>query len=295
MIAFNQRYSFSEILESMKVLADTFSEISVFRIIGTSHDDRPIPMVRIGLGMDTLICTAGIHGRESINPVLLLRMIEEYGTAFRNRERMEGLDVFSILKEYSICFVPVANPDGYEIACYGYQSVRNPLLRRMCRSHHLPFEDWKYNARGVDINRNFPCKSYVPGQLLEYPASERETAALMRLYQLYETAAYIDFHSRGNVIYYYRHALSHTYNQRCRRLAKELCKISGYALGKKEEEYTAGHIGGNSVHFYSELLQKPALTIETVNDNASFPLLPEYQEETYARICILPLLLLQEL
>ena len=74
------------------------------------------------------------------------------------------------------------------------------------------------SARGVDINRNFPCKSYIQQQLQEYPASEQETQTLMRLFQDYETLAYLDFHSRGNVIYYYRQAMPYTcllYTSRC--------------------------------------------------------------------------------
>lgn len=220
MIALNQRYSYQDIFASMQILSEKFPEFTICRIIGQSHDDRQIPMMRVGLGMETLICTAGVHGRESINPVLLLRMMEEYCTAYKEYDRIDGIEVFPLLNRYSICFVPLVNPDGYEIALHGYGIIQNPLLRRMCRRRNINYQDWKYNARGVDINRNFPCKSYIQQQLQEYPASEQETQTLMRLFQDYETLAYLDFHSRGNVIYYYRQAMPYTYNIRCRHLAK---------------------------------------------------------------------------
>ena len=218
MIALNQRYSYQDIFASMQILSEKFPEFTICRIIGQSHDDRQIPMMRVGLGMETLICTAGVHGRESINPVLLLRMMEEYCTAYKEYDRIDGIEVFPLLNRYSICFVPLVNPDGYEIALHGYGIIQNPLLRRMCRRRNINYQDWKYNARGVDINRNFPCKSYIQQQLQEYPASEQETQTLMRLFQDYETLAYLDFHSRGNVIYYYRQAMPYTcllYTSRC--------------------------------------------------------------------------------
>ena len=37
---------------------------------------------------------------------------------------------------------------------------------------NIPHEDWKYNARGVDINRNFPSRSYVQQRPNEMPLSE---------------------------------------------------------------------------------------------------------------------------
>ena len=156
MIALNQRYSYQDIFASMQILSEKFPEFTICRIIGQSHDDRQIPMMRVGLGMETLICTAGVHGRESINPVLLLRMMEEYCTAYKEYDRIDGIEVFPLLNRYSICFVPLVNPDGYEIALHGYGIIQNPLLRRMCRRRNINYQDWKYNARGVDINRNFP-------------------------------------------------------------------------------------------------------------------------------------------
>ena len=39
--------------------------------------------MRVGLGKKTLVLTAGIHGRESVNPVLLVKMLEDYCQAFR--------------------------------------------------------------------------------------------------------------------------------------------------------------------------------------------------------------------
>lgn len=295
MIALNQRYSYQDIFSSLQVLSAEFPEFTVCRIVGESHDERHIPMLRLGLGQKTLVCTAGLHGRESVNPVLLLRMIEEYAAAFAGRGEIAGISAEGLLTQYSICFLPLLNPDGYEIALHGYEIVQNPLLRRLCRQKNINAQDWKYNARGVDINRNFPSRSYIQQQLREYPGSEQETQALMRIFRDYETVGYLDFHSRGNIIYYYRQAMPYTYNLRSRRLAKHLQKASGYALGKREEEFMSSLNGGNSVHFYSETTGNPAITIETVEGDAAFPMAVAYQKDAYQRVRALPLVFLERL
>ena len=82
------------------------------------------------------------------------------------------------------------------------------------------------------------------------------------------------------------------YNQRNHKLARYLQKLSDYSLGKREEEYLSHLNGGRPVNYFSEFLGKPAITVETVEEDASYPLDPSYQEKTYREICARPLELL---
>jgi len=289
MIDLAQRHSYEEICGELKLLADNYSEFVIFRVIGKSQDEREIPMIRVGTGMKTLILSAGIHGHESVNPVLLLRMAEEYCEAFWNASGIEKYKVEELFNEYSICFIPLLNPDGYEIALKGFEIIHNPVLRHLCRMKKISPGNWRYNARGVDIGRNFPCKSYVQQQISEFPASEAETRALIQVFQDYDTIGYVDFHSRGKIIYYYRNAMPHSYNVKSQRLAKYLQKLSHYTLGKREEEFMSRLNGGSSVNFYSESTGKPALTVETVEGEATYPLDVDYQKESYQEIYKIPL------
>ena len=111
----------------------------------------------------------------------------------------------------------------------------------------------------------------------------------MKVFEEYETVGYIDFHSRGRIINYYRQAMPFSYNQRNHKLARYMQKLSDYSIGKREEEYMSRLNGGTPVNYYSELLQKPAITVETVEETAGFPLDPSYQEKTYQEIHTLPL------
>lgn len=289
MIDLSKKYNYDDICDELAKLAKQYSEFVVLRNVGTSHDEREIPMIRVGTGKQALILTAGIHGHESVNPILLLRMAEEYCEAYWGSDGIEHYEIEDLFNQYSICFIPVLNPDGYEIANRGFEVIRNPVLRHLCKMKKILPENWKYNARGVDISRNFPCHSYVQQQLCEYPASEDETKAFMQVIKDYDTMGYVDFHSRGKIIYYYRNAMSMSYNMKSQRLAKYLQRLSQYNLGKKEEEYMSRLNGGSPVDYYSEITGKPALTVETVADTATYPLGVEYQKESYEEIYRIPL------
>lgn len=289
LIHLNKSYTYEEIIESIYLLGETYSGILKVNIIGESHDERKILMMELGLGKEALICSAGVHGRETVNPILLLAMIEEYCKAFMKKEYIKEYEVFSLLEQYKICFIPLLNPDGYVIAMESFNKIRNPILRQSAKMKNISHEHWKYNGRGVDINRNFPAKSYVQQQPDEYPVSEKETRALVEVFKKYKFSAYLDFHSRGKVIYYYRGAMSFVYNQRQQYYAEHLQNISHYMLGKKEEELDSKLSGGNTVHFFSEYCKKPAITVETVEDEAEFPLSTHYQKRSFEEIHTIPL------
>lgn len=209
MIKTEKHYTYEELLDKIQQMAKSFDDFSIFRIAGTSHDGRDIPMLRVGLGMDVIVCTAGLSGKEKANPMNLLSLAEEYCSAYREHRKLNGLDVYWLLNRCSICFLPLLNPDGYEIVRAGFETVKNPLLRRLCRMARIPADCWEYNARGVDLNMNFPCRSYIQKQLRAYPASEAETQALIHILDEYDSVGYIDFYSYtrtasgGNTINFY--------------------------------------------------------------------------------------------
>lgn len=293
MITLNQSYTYEELLHNMQELKAQYHDFVIYREIGVSHDERPIPMLQIGLGMQSLVLTAGIHGKESVNPVLLIRLAEEYSQTYRADSYIGSYRVRQLLDRISLCMIPFVNPDGYVIATESFDAIRNPIFRQMCKMRGVDWPYWKYNARTVDINRNFPCKSYIQQQFGEYPASEQETRALIHLLEQQNTIGYLDFHSRGRIIYYYRQAMPFSYNQRNHKLARYMQKLSNYSLGKQEEEYLSQLNGGSPVNYYSELLHKPAITVETVEESADFPLDPSCQERTYEEIRMLPLEILE--
>ncbi len=293
MIALENQYDYSQLEAAMKDLPLRYPGIITCSVVGVSHDQRRIYMLRLGTGLQTLIVTGGIHGRETVNATLLLRMAQDYCEAYQKQDFLGDCDVYSLLKQYSICLLPLVNPDGYEIARKGFSAIQNPILRQLCKMKRIPAREWKANARGIDINRNFPCKSYMQQTLLDCPASENETKTLMRIFQDQDSVGYLDFHSRGKVIYYYRHAMTYPYNMRSQRMARYIQGLSSYTLGSREEEVQTKLSGGNSVQFYSELTGQPALTVETVDEQEEFPLKDTLLKESYQEVKQVPLGILQ--
>ena len=286
----NHILSFEELEEKIKNIADMYPDIQV-GIFGESEDHRPLYELEIGNGEKAVIILGGVHGRESVNPAVLLQIVQDIGYLLEQGDSV----VTDLLKEYRFLFVPLLNPDGYEIARAGFSAIRNEKMRKEAIEKNISSNEWKANARGVDLNRNFPSISYRAENEESYAGSEAESRALIRLIRENRNAGMLDFHSRGEVIYYHRKALGDAYNAGQLRLAQYLAEESGYSLGTVEDEFAGDGIGGNTVHFYSEYTKMPAITIETVPSEADFPLSPYLQGKVYEQIKNLPMIFLMGL
>lgn len=279
-INLEQNYYYNDLLEDSKSLQKKYRNILEVENIGTSHDNREILLFRIGKGEKGVLLTGGVHGRESINPIVLMKMVEDYC--------ITGID------QYSIYVIPLLNPDGYMIALRGFNIITKEELRLEAKKQGIPYFFWKYNARGIDLNRNFPSKNWKAKYEGDTPASEKETVALMEVMQSISTVGYIDYHSRGKEIYYYRNQMSQKYNKRQFEIASKIKELTNYSLVSKSLEIDSGDTGGNTVHYYSEYIRKPAITVETVAEEYAFPLPISLQRETYEEIWETPFVLLEK-
>lgn len=296
-IRLNRNYYYDNFIEDCFYLRDQYSDILKVEEIGKSYDNRSIMMLKVGRGNKNIILTGGVHGRETINTIVMMKMLETYCQLLLNRNNVDihGLwkkKISDYLEKCSLYFIPLLNPDGYMISLQGFNVIQNKELRDHNISLNVPFSEWKYNGRGIDLNRNFPSVTWRSKSAIrngdiysgDFPGSELETKALIQVFETVKSIGYIDYHSRGKVIFYYRHVMPNEYNETQKELALDISKLTGYSLGNPEEEYEPDQVGGNTVHYYSEYIEKPAITIETVKDNANLPLNIKYQQETYYEI-----------
>jgi len=107
------------------------------RVLGTSVEERPIRAARIprrGSGDARVLVCAGIHGVELVGSLValeVLRALEEGDAAWeRVRDRAE------------VWVLPSLNPDAY--------------ARTWARGGVGRLAELRVNARGVDLNRNYP-------------------------------------------------------------------------------------------------------------------------------------------
>lgn len=307
-IEFSQiKYSYEELILNARSLAKEYNKILQCVTIGKSHDNRDIVMLKLGIGKKYILFSAGIHGRETINPIVLMKIAEFYAKQYNDfhsiKEKFDiklrnptiniekqydnmifGKCVYELLQTYTILMIPLLNPDGYMISLYGHRSINDLDLRDKIKKIGHNYSQWKFNGRGVDINRNFPCKSWKPKGPCDYAASENETKTLIQVFHNYRIRALLDFHSRGKCIYYYRNSMTEEYNEKQLQIAKRIKDITKYEMVDPINEIGYGDSGGNTVHYFSEHFYKPALTIETVDEEAVFPLDYKYRASTYEEL-----------
>lgn len=306
-------YKHEDLIADAKALTIQYNKIIKCVTIGRSHDNRDIIMLKIGTGKRHILFCGGVHGRETINPIVLMKIAEYYADEFesykktkeafdiRLKKSSDGFEmqynnethfgkmifekcVYELLQTYTILLIPLLNPDGYMISLYGYNAINNKELKNDAKEMGIHFKEWKYNGRGIDINRNFPCLSWKPKGPHDYAASENETKILIEVFHRYSISCFIDFHSRGKSIYYYRNNMNDSYNENQLNIASKLNKITRYDLVDAKNEIDYGDSGGNTVHYFSERFNRPAITIETVDENASFPLDNKYRLSTFEEL-----------
>ena len=129
-----------------------------YRIVGTSVQRLPILSFVLGQGPDVTFILATIHGNESAGTPLVRRL----GKYLQQQPHL--------MKERSVVLLAVANPDGM--------------------AHNS-----RFNANGVDLNRNFPASNRVndkrSGAIV---LSEPEARLVKQLIEQYSPDRIISIH-----------------------------------------------------------------------------------------------------
>lgn len=283
------KYSYEEMCQDLKELESRYgSDRLKLHLIGTSLDGREIYEAVIGNeNADRhMLITAGMHAREYMMPLLVMKQLE-YGLEFAADGSYAGVPLSQMLDQVAIHYVPMVNPDGITLSQFGIGAIRSQSLRETIRQSFAddvangftapPFEQyqtfWKANARGVDLNLNFPCDwdlvdSREKPSFVNYRGrsvlSEPESMALVKLVNSRTWKASIGFHSMGNVIYW-DHAKS-SVSRWSKELADLVSESTGYSLGS----------GGAGRGGFNDWIQTsgnpiPGLTIEVGSVTCPMP------------------------
>lgn len=228
-------------------------------IIGETVEGRPLYAVTLGTGSVYTLCFAGIHGNELANTPIMMDGIADIIDLMQAGDEATA----EKLSKVSLVLVPCANPDGY-VYCLDY-SMHNMFMGR------------KFNAAGVNLNRNFPTPRWgsglEPGDT-DYPgpeaSSEPETKALVALMNRHPYSAMVDFHSKGQEVYYGKGGFAQEdvnttlpvaeLDDMNRRLA-EAVRPERYRLIQIRNAEDGG-FGSSTDYMFS--LGVPSITIETV-------------------------------
>jgi protein MpaA len=187
-------------------------------IFGQSVQGRPLWAHVLGNGPDVTLIFAAVHGNETATPYQVQQL-----RAHLKRHPY-------LLKNRRVVLVPVLNPDG--------------LNKRS-----------RVNARGVDINRNYPgtWRQRRPGERFRpgsAPASEPEAQAMIRLTNKYRPHKIVSIHQPLHCIAYS--------GERSRGLALAMAKENGYPVKTSVGYPTPGGFGG----YCEKIIKTPVVTLE---------------------------------
>lgn len=199
-------YSYEDMTADLKQIAWKYRGKASLRSLGTSEDGRNIWCLRIGntSAGKKIVIDAGIHAREWMNPLMIVHKCEEILRQYA--------DYKGTLNRVCLYVVPMINPDGITISQYGFDAIRSPELKKICKKTNSSARTWKGNARGVNLNFNFPGgwnkknKSKKPDGN-SYPgekaASEKETKVMMSfINSLSGIRGALNYHSTGSILYW---------------------------------------------------------------------------------------------
>ncbi len=147
--------------------------------IGSSIMGRSIPVITLGQKKNSpgVLYVGGFNAADILSPAVLLRFIGDYADFLESGKRMYSVSMPYLYENRAIHVIPMLNPDGYVLRREGAAAFPNEE-RLIDKNGSTDFSDWKYNARGVDLERSFFSDSDSLGS--SGVASEPEVDALCR-------------------------------------------------------------------------------------------------------------------
>lgn len=279
-VELSEKYSYEQMLLDLSVLELIYPNTVRVVSIGNSEQGRQIPVIQIGDpgAKHHVLMQGAIHGREHFTACLLMAIADNY--------LYKGIDA-------DVCYhiIPMSNPDGVVISQSGkLNDTQKEIYQQDLAAGYTidgPItyaQQWKANASGVDLNRNFPSGW---DNSLEHPnpSSEKyrghepfsvaESLALRDYTLQYKFAATMSFHSSGSVIYY-QYGNRQPVNQLSHALALVAESVTGY-----EPQSSDGTTGAGYKDWAMDALGIPSLTIEIGCYDS--PVLQQEVYNTFAR------------
>ena len=156
--------SSSQILADYNTLESQYPTLITQQTVGQTLQGKPLNIYIIGNpNAAAVYVDAAIHGHELINAEALYYAIETTVTQ----------DPYNILDKVCLIVLPIVNLDSYG----------------------LSYPDGRYNANGVDLNRQFPINWQHTSTSGPYPLSEPEAQTIDYILKTYQPFWYMNLHS----------------------------------------------------------------------------------------------------
>ena len=266
----HQKYSYQEMKGDITSLKKKYHGIVRANIIGKSEDGRNIYDVVVGNknASKTLLVVANLHAREYMTSQLCMDQIEYYLEHYFAKQ--SGGAWKKTFDRIAVHYIPMANPDGTTISQYGIKGIRSASLRKkLYRMSRGSTKIWKSNARGVDLNRNYPVRFRHQGKRgsMGYSGpracSESETRAIKkltdRLTASHNLQGVVSYHAMGSIIFG-GSGLGGRLQRNTDRLYYQTRRITGYASAASYHSSSGGD--GNYLTYIQNVKRVPGITLE---------------------------------
>lgn len=255
-------FGYGDVQSGLERLASEYPGEVEVSSIGRSVEGRELLCAVVGdAGAKYNVLIQGcIHGRESMSAYLVLSQVEyllESGAP----------------EDVRFHFIPMVNPDGAEISRTGQLGeAQKAIYAADLAAGHTELGEyeyarqWKANAAGVDLNRNFDalwqslssregpsCENYRGAS----PEDQPESRALADYTRAVEPDATLSYHTAGSLIYADYADASEAVNAASRSLGRALGEASGYGLSDTETLDDGGY-----KDWAASALGIPSVTIE---------------------------------
>ncbi|KWW16518.1 hypothetical protein AS888_24115 [Peribacillus simplex] len=238
------------------------------QIIGQTEKGKNITAVKLGNGKKSILLVGSHHGREWLSSKILIAMLENYAAAYRAGKPIEGYPS-ELLNQVSIWFIPMLNPDGVSIQ-QGDLSSLNVLEKisvwKMNR-YSTNWSRWKANAKGVDLNRQYPAGwneviSHETKPAYQFfkgkePLQAAEVKALVKFTEEMDPVIAVSYHTSGREIFWHYHNKRENM-VRDYGIAKKTAELTGYELTFPEKEA----VGSGFTDWFITKFNRPGMTIE---------------------------------
>ena len=205
-------YDYAQLRADLTALEERYPQLLRVYTLGETAEGRPIPVFDFGRGDLEIVLISSMHACEHIATNVVMYLVDQYCQGYRADGEWNGVRYRDILDRVKFRVMPMANPDGIELAQKGLVAVKDPdAILDMGYDEAHDFSDWKANIRGVDLNANFahkwgirdeingPCDA---GWCGPSPLSEPEARAMQDLLDSTDWRLFISLHIRGEVIYW---------------------------------------------------------------------------------------------
>ena len=263
------KITYDVLLEDVAALEKAYPDLISTFTVGTTLEGREIPAFTFGRGERVIFYGASIHASEYVTTNFILEMVDRYAAGYYADRAEDGfLSYRELLDSVTFYVIPEINPDGVNIVQNGARAC-TVNIKKYDKQGATGVYQYKANANGVDLNRNFPYKwtpelyNRIDHRCWRYfcgfeANSEPEVRAMVTMAANIPFEMFADFHKFGEE-FFWVDSDSEDHIGRYGTIAERLARETGFALHEVED---ISDFGGSCSNYMRNVYDRFSMTVE---------------------------------